>query len=251
MRRSIRRSIVSASLVMVAATGACGAASAATLFNYVSASGVSDPQSGCPAHAPCANFFDALNETSAEGTIFVQGPYTLPSFTLPISISIVASGNVAATAMTIAVPAGKNILIEGLHFQRFDTSNGLSLSGAGKATVMDCVFTGFPGAAISLNGTSGARAVLENVTIKNSGVGLRVQGQNGATNVAFVQNSLIDGSPISAIVVDGAANTVVISDSTLSGSGALDLSLVNGGKAISYKSNVIRSGTPTQSLPEN
>ena len=106
-------------------------------------------------------------------------------------------------------------------------------------------------AAIDMKGPAGGRVVLENVVVKNSLIGLRVKGANGAANVAFVQNSLIDGNTTSAIVVDGAANTVVISDSTLSGSGQLDLSLLNGGKAISYRSNVIRSGAPTQSLPEN
>lgn len=234
------------------AGAAGGEARAATLVTYVSASGAADPQFGCSVSHPCASFTDALAETSANGTIFVMGPYPLPLLGQSLTgVSIVGVGAVWAQGLTMQVPAGKSATIEGVRFLRFDQTNGLVLNGAGKVTIKGCSFTGFPDAGVLLAGPAGARAVLDDVTIKTNGVGLRVKGANGAANSAFVQKSLIDANTVSAVQVDGAANTVVISDSTLSGSGQLDLSLLNGGKAISYRSNVIRSGTPTQSLPEN
>ena len=78
-----------------------------------------------------------------------------------------------------------------------------------------------------------------------------MKGASGVANTAFVTDSVIDASRSSAVVVDGGANSAVISGSTLSGSAQVDLSLLNGGRAISYNNNVIRSGTPTQTLPLN
>lgn len=87
-------------------------------------------------------------------------------------------------------------------------------------------------AVASVAGADRAAAQMGDAYVSATGVD-NPEGVNGAANEAFVQKSLIDGNKTLALVVDGAANTVVISDSTLSGSGQLDLSLPNGGKAIS------------------
>lgn len=104
---------------------------------------------------------------------------------------------------------------------------------------------------MAVNGGAGARVELEDVRMKNNQFGVQVKGANGAANTVFINRTIIDGSTSSAVQVDGAANVVVLIDSTLSGSGGLDLALLNGGRAISYRNNVIRSGAPTQTLPLN
>lgn len=184
----------------------------------------------------------------------MQGPYFIDNVDLQSGQSIVGAGNVVFGRVSTNVPAGQNALLEGIHFENASEtlpSSGAQMYGAGKVTIRNCTFNNFANAAIILAGPAGARAVIDNTIIKGSQTGILVSGANGASNVAFVRDTLIDGSFANAIKVDGAANTVVIIGSTLSGSGQVDLSLVNGGKAISYRNNVIRSGAPSQSLPTN
>lgn len=254
MMRSILKFAAIAALATCAQAFTAGAATAQTKSPVTFVSPTGTQNQACSNFFPCQNFFDALDKTTSTGTIYVQGPYFVDSVNLQNGVSIVGTGNVVFGRVSTTVPAGQNALLEGLHFENASAtlpSSGVLMYGAGKVTVRNCTFNNFDNTAIRLNGPAGARGVIDNTIIKGSSSGLIVSGENGASNVAFVRNTLIDGSFQNAIKVDGAANTAVIIGSTLSGSVGTDLSLVNGGKAISYRNNVIRSGAPTQSLPTN
>ena len=254
MMRCILKSAAIAALASFAQVCATGAATAQTKSPVTFVSSTGTQNQACSSFFPCQNFFDALDRTTPTGTIYVQGPYFVDNVNLQSGMSIVGSGNVVFGRVSTNVPAGQNALLQGLSFENASTtlpSSGVLINGAGKVTIRNCRFNNFSNTAIRLSGPAGARGVIDATIIKGSSSGLIVSGADGASNVAFVRNTLIDGSFSNAIKVDGAANTVVLIDSTLSGSGQSDLSLVNGGKAISYRNNVIRSGAPTQSVPTN
>ena len=99
-----------------------------------------------------------------------------------------------------------------------------------------------------MKGGSGARVMIDRATIVNNAVGVRVKGAGGVANTAFVQRSVIDANVTTAVQVED-ASTIVLSENTLSGSGTTDLTHLTGGTVISYGNNLIRSGSPTQTLP--
>lgn len=248
MSHVINRRIAAALISALASlTGAAAAAQAQQLQSesFVSAFGSG---TSCSPTAPCASLATALDGTTDGGVVFVQGPFRLETLNLQKDVSVVATGNVSVLTAGVRIPAGGNALIQGVYFNGATFNFGVTVEGPGKVTFRNCVVSGYGEDAVTLSGSGGGRVVFDNVVIKGNRVGLSVEGQG---NVVFIQKSLIDANLNFAVRVNGAANTVVISDSTLSGSGMVDLSLVNGGRAISYKSNVIRTGTPTQSVPEN
>lgn len=122
--------------------------------------------------------------------------------------------------------------------------------GAGKLTVRDVSIRNFTQAGIDVAGSAGARVFLDKLVAVGNGFGVRIAGAGNAANMTFIQGSTLDANSTSAIQITG-PSTVVISESTLSGSGGTDLSALNGGTAVSYGNNLIRSGLPTQTLPEN
>lgn len=230
-----------------------------TLVSYVSLQG--DDNATCAISSdPCATLQAAFEKTFANGIVYIienalggaviNRPMNIKSFNrADLLIGLTAS------PVTVSVPAGQTVVFENLTFVRAATGaqlTGVIVTGAGKVTLKNCGFNGLAAPAVDVSGPAGARVLLDNVTIANNGAGVRVKGAGGAANTVFIQQSTIDANGGYAVQVDGAANVAVISSSTLSGSNSgPDLSLVNGGRAISYRNNVIRSGTPTQTLPTN
>lgn len=131
------------------------------------------------------------------------------------------------------------------------TATAIVVNTATKVNITDCSFFNYTDAAVFVKGPAGARVALERVGMSGNKYGVVAEGTAGAANTVFIEDTKIDASTASAVEVRGSANVAVLIGSTLSGSALVDLSLLNGGRAISYRNNVIRSGTPTQTLPLN
>lgn len=229
---------------------------------FVSRSG-SDSNTCATPTTSCLSIGLAFSRTFDQGIVHVIGPVNATmnlngSAAIDREVTIAGIGDGARVvgvfrAMEIRPGAGQQIVLKNLEFEAYQstTETGVAMTGAGKLTIKDCSFNGLSVPAVDVRGLGGGRVVLDNVTITNGAGGVLVSGANGAANTVFVQRSLIDNNAGYAVRVDGAANVAVISSSTLSGSGGLDLSLLNGGRTTSYRNNVIRSGTPTQTLPTN
>ena len=233
------------------------AAQAVNLRNWIAKTGVTS--SGCGAYdTPCRSFSTAQTTLSPGGEIAVKGDWFPDAFVvITKSLSFVAGGGLVTinsgggggTAITVNAPAGSDVSLKGLNLGGLNIGGiGIQITGAGKVSIQDCRIHGFSVAAIEVAGGAGARVLVDSVTMTRNGAGIRVKGAGGAANSAFVRRSVIDGSTTSGLVVDGSSNTVVISGSQISGSGGPDLSAVNGGVAISYGDNLIRTGNPTQTL---
>lgn len=255
--RALRRR-PAAVIRLLLALGPVLAPAEAFAFNriYVSRSG--DNAANCATvETACRDLGIAADKVDAGGTILLIGPHFVSTTLFNKGVTLVGLGDgvvvLGMGQLTFDLPDGVSATVKNVTFQNVGglSGGGVAMTGGGKLTIQDCRFDRLSLPAVDVRGRAGARVALDGVTITNSAGGVRVKGANGAANTVFVQRSLIDANAGFALQVDGAANAAVISGSTLSGSGGPDLSLLNGGRAVSYKNNVIRSGTPTQMLPLN
>ena len=249
MRKWHRRLFASTALVFVVSFGLSSIASAQSV-TYVSMTG--DDANDCTIlSTPCRSVTSAINAVSQFGTVIIQGPYNTANPTVSKSVTIIGQGTVVLRSISFGQNA-KFVKIDNLNFEGQNiVGNALNVSGSAKVNISNSSFNYFTDAAVIVNGALGTRLGMNHVEMYGNRYGVLVIAEFGAPNAAFIEDTNIDGSTISAVEARGANSTAVLVSSTLSGSGQLDLSLVNGGKAISYKNNVIRSGAPTQTLPEN
>ncbi len=112
--------------------------------------------------------------------------------------------------------------------------------------IRKCSIRNFAQNGVNLVGTNARVFVQDSLLLRNA-TGLNVQAPAGASNVAAVQNTVIDLSTSSATQIIG-PSTLQLSTTTLSGSPS---SIVNNGLGvvISYGNNIIRNaGAPTQTV---
>ena len=230
-------------------TGAQGAA-AAQAVTYVSMAG--DDRNSCRSiDRSCSSVESAISRLPSGGSVIIQGPYTTLSPVVDRPVSIIANGTALFVSLIVRESAN-NVKVTGVTFAGGNAyQTGARFEVASNVIFVDCKFEGYLEAALPVTGPAGTRVAMERVTITGNNYGVVVQGASGGANTVFIKDSFIDRSAASAVEVRGAANAVVLINSTLSGSGGLDLSRINGGRAVSYGNNVVRSGTPSQTLPNN
>lgn len=225
-------------------------AHAVNSLSFVSSQGSDANNCSTPAQA-CFSTEAAVNATGFYGTVKILGPYITGGQTIKRSVKIIGEDDVLFDAINIDSP-DLDVRVEKIRFNGNGYFNyGVTVSASSKLSLSGCVFTGYSKAAVYLNGPAGARISIDDIQMSDNRYGVVVEGASGAANTAFIKDSFIDTSASSAVEVRGANSTAVLINSTLAGSGVLDLSRINGGKAISYGNNVIRSGTPSQTLSTN
>lgn len=246
------RSFISIAVTVLALAASANFAHAQATRTWVS--GVGDDANPCSRTAPCKTFGGTISKTATGGEINIIDAGAYGTVTINKSLSIIGEGPTAGVlgsgtnGITVILSAGSKVYLEGLDIEGAGTGlNGIRMIGAGKLTINDCSIRNFTGAAIDVAGSAGARVFVNNVTAVGNAYGVRVLGASGAANTAFIDGSLLDNNSSSALEVTG-PSTVVLNNSTLSGSGGPDLSVLNNGNAISYGNNLIRNGTPTQTL---
>ena len=220
-------------------------------------SGVGDDVNPCSRTAPCKTFAGAISKTATGGQISVLDPGGFGTITIAKAISIVAdgdygsilaSGGVNGVIISNMIPAGARVYLRGLDIDGAGTTpglNGVRVLGAAKVFLEDVQIRNMSGSGVSAEGPAGTRVFLNNVTITQTNNGVNLPGANA--NSVFIDGATIDNN-LNAAVNVGAAGTVVLNDSTLSGSGATDLTVAPGGQAISYGNNLIRTGAPTSTV---
>ena len=220
--------------------------------SVVSADG-DDGTGNCRPATPCRDVSKAIEKTVQGGVVNLIGPLELGRIYANREHSFIASGNVNITGIDLYGHSQQQILIKGLNFNSGTSAVAMRLGGS--VLIKDCTISGygetFADGAIAIAGARSSRVVIEDSSIRNSVYGVVVDATQGGTHSVLISDSMIDRNTRSAVEVRGANAVAVISGSTLSGSGGLDLSLIEGGRAISYRNNVIRTGTPTQTLPTN
>lgn len=235
-----------AALVMPLALWA-GPASAVLDTVYVNPQAAFNGNCQSPATA-CRSLMAAETLVNEGGRIVMFGDGVITGTRLAKQVTVVGDGKVMVSGLGVTLGAGQKSV-----FSNFRIVNSMFfIVGSGKVVLRDVTIDNIlnEGIAISFQGNAGARLVLENVSITNGDIGVYVKSVDGGPTQAVLNNVKISLATGSAVKVEG-PSTVLLMGSTLVGSAQLDLALVNGGKAISFGDNVIRSGTPTQTLPRN
>ena len=176
----------------------------------------------CAVTAPCKTFAGALPAVAPNGEIVALDTAPYGSVTITQSISITAAPGVyagisvfAGAGVTIAVP-NISVVLRGITINGQGGANGISMTGASKLSVENCVIANFSGAAITVAGAGQLRVV--NSLIRDSATGVQLSG--GA--IADISGSKILGSSADGILATANAappTTVAISDTVISGTG--------------------------------
>lgn len=221
-------------------------------------SGVGDDVNPCSRTAPCKTFAGALSKTAPNGEIRVLDPGGYGAVTIAKPITIVADGDLGTilAALTNGViispsftPAGGRVILRGIKINGNGNGlNGVRVLGNAKVLIEDVAIEKFTQNGVDVQGPAGTRVFLNRVTVTQTNNGVFVSGASAAANTVFIDDSLFDNNTVAAVNV-GATSTVVLNDSTLSGSGGTDLTITAGGQAISSGNNLIRTGTPTSTSP--
>jgi hypothetical protein len=241
-------------LVAFAAMFMLHASPAAAQATRTWVSGVGDDVNPCSRTAPCKTFAGAISKTAASGEIncLDAGGFGGVTITKSITISCVGvTGGVlvaATNGITINAAATDKVVIDGLDIEGLSgiggSLNGIRIIQARDVVVRNTIIRGFQGGTggngILVDGTTQIALVVENSTIFNNLIGIRVQSV-GVIGSARVYDSLITGNSAAGISVTGALNKAEISGNQIvRTTKALD---ITGGAVISsYGDNVLSTG---------
>lgn len=218
-------------------------------------SGVGDDANPCSRTAPCKTFAGAISKTAVGGEINTLDPGGFGAVTITKSISIISAHNAgvllsASNGITVNVPAGSEVLLEGLEIEGLANTasspglNGVRMIGSGRLTIRKCAIRNFSDNAVFAAGLDGARVVIDESYLTGSADGVRVDAAAGTNQVA-VSRSLIEGN-VRGVTAVGNGNEVTLADNILRN--GTDLVVKSGATAVSFGGNVISSGAPTQTI---
>jgi hypothetical protein len=226
-------------------------------------SGVGDDANPCSRTAPCKTFAGAISKTAAGGEISVLDPGGFGAVTITKSISIVATsseGGVLASGVngiTINAASTDTVHLQGLIIEGAGTGiNGIRVLSAGNVTIGNCVIRGFNasgnGNAVLIEPpVNGARVHIEGSLLTKNNNGLKVRS-TGPGLIALLDRSHVVSNTGVGIQVEGGIAFARINNSTIAFNGT-GLSVLNGGRIISFGNNAIVSnttnGAPTQTSP--
>jgi hypothetical protein len=216
-------------------------------------SGVGDDANPCSRTAPCKTFAGTISKTATNGEINIidSGGFGTVNITKSITIDaspflggVLSSGG--ATGFIINAPNAV-VTLRGLDINGFTTgNNGIRILEAKAVNIENCAIYGFTnngivderdnGGALNISNTivknvsqagilingvpppslnpTLVNAVLDNVRLMDSNVGLSVSGGN----VVTIRNSVISGNTTHGILADNSANNIntsVIAESSV------------------------------------
>lgn len=214
-------------------------------------SGVGDDANPCSRTAPCKTFAGAISKTAAGGEINVLDAGAYGAVTITKSITIRSDGAEAGVlasgtnGITINAAATDKVIIDGIDLEGVGTGlNGINIIQARDVLVRNSLITGFnaagSGNGILVNSAAQVALTVENTTIYDNNVGIRVQS-SGGNGVARVYDSLIAGNSTAGISVTGATNRAEISNNQIIRS-PKSLDITTGGSISSYGDNVLSPG---------
>jgi len=259
--------------LLVSALLVLGIIPAGAASNRTWVSGLTGADTGtCPITAPCASFQYALGQTASGGEIDCFGPGDFSNngvgVTISQSVSIICDGvsnggmlitTAGNAAVTINAPSGAVVTLSGLNLNGLGGTGryGVYVEAGSTVYVVHSTVRGFSNTGVFVgSSTNPTRVLIKDSLIATNGFGVAVGGtpsQDGATNVAIIVNSVIDGNTNIAAEANGAFGPSVISltRTVLSGS-PTGLDLVAGASAdLVGPSNTIAGAIsgPTTSVP--
>jgi hypothetical protein len=217
-------------------------------------SGVGDDANPCSRTAPCKTFAGAISKTATFGEINVLDPGGFGGLTINKSITVRADhveGGVLVSgtnAIVVNLPAATDraelygLDIEGLGGST-TSLDGVKIIGSGRTVIRDCRINGFHnGNGVNLVGTVNSAVDIYNTAITNNLGGVNVAGAGGVANFANLFNSFVNGNASFGVQVNGAASSIGVARSYITGQ-TTGISLLSGGVATSFgPSNVVTGG---------
>ena len=237
--------------IAVAAVFTVAATPAAAQATRTWVSGVGDDVNPCSRTAPCKTFAGAISKTAAGGEINVLDPGGFGGVTITKSITIRSDGAEAGVLVSgtnaIVINAGAldKIVLDGLDIEGLSTGlNGINILSARDVLVRNSIIRGFndatAGNGILINGSTQISVAVENTTIFNNRVGIRVQSSSG-NGTARVYDSLLAVNSAADISVTGVGNKAEISGNQIVRS-TKSLEILLGATINSYGDNVLSTG---------
>lgn len=260
MLKSIFKTLIVAALAI-----GFGSAPAMAQATRTWVSGVGDDVNPCSRTAPCKTFAGAISKTAANGEINCLDPAGFGSVTIvkPITIrcdgvigGVLAAGTYGILVNitdTVTYPNAR-VVIDGLDIDGVGNSAstyGIRILAARDVLVRNTIIRGFAAAAsgdgIMVDGTAQIALTVENTTIFNNNIGIRVQSSSG-NGTARVYDSLI-AVGTSGISVTGAGNKAEISGNQIIRA-TKSLEILSGGVVNSYGDNVLSTGDAPTIVPK-
>ena len=189
-------------------------------------SGVGDDANPCTRTAPCKTFVGAFSKTEAGGEIAVLDPGVFGSLTITKSITIYATGLVAAVTangtdgIVINAP-GSVVTLRGLRFNGLASGgsggglNGIDFMAGATLHIESCKIQGFTQNGINISLSTGAQVFIDDTTSQdNLGNGLNIAGSAGEVHVN-ISNSHFSNNAMNGVnASDSSRVSVRSSDAT-------------------------------------
>lgn len=216
--------------VVILALGAIPANASGADRTWVSGTNSADTGT-CPISAPCASFSYALSQTATGGEIDCLAPGDFGIVTINKSVSIICdgvsnggilTGTATTAAITINAGSGAMVYLSGLDLNGFNNTatDGVLVNTASTVYINQCSIRNFVSGVFVNSSTNPTRVIIKDSTIvKNSLVGVSLEGTDGATNSVGIINSLIDANATDGISANGTNGTaaIALAGSTISG----------------------------------
>lgn len=186
-------------------------------------SGVGDDVNPCSRTAPCKTFAGAISKTAEGGEIDVLDPGGYGSVTITKSItidggtgsgwaSILASGTTGVIVNVTTNPATSVVILRNISINGTrngstcaDGTNGVSYLAGAKLLIEHCTIFGFATNGINASKTSAGALVVQDSTIEDNNIGIRVTSTNGVISTT-VSNCRVQACTTG---VDGLAGAVI------------------------------------------
>jgi hypothetical protein len=211
-------------------------------------SGVGDDANPCSRTAPCKTFAGAISKTATNGEINVLDPGGFGGVTITKSITIrsdhVQAGVLVSgtNAIIINAPATDRVVLEGLDIEGLGTGlDGVRFLSGQELYITRCSIRHFTQIGVDvISSTNGGHAFINDCFIEFNGGGVNVQGN---ANIGSITNTSILSNTSFAVQAYGANNIAGVQGSVLNNS-PVGLNLLNGGIAISVGPSNLVTGNP-------
>jgi hypothetical protein len=225
-----------AMLFVSALLGILHVSSASAQVQRTFVSGLGADSNPCSRPAPCRTFPQAISQTNSGGEIYVLDSAGYAAFTITKPVSIVAPPGVTAgisvfsgDGVTINAGASDTVILRGLTINNQGSSgSGIVFNTGGTLHVENCVVNGFKntGASNGINFLAGANLEVKDSIFRGNFNGIVVHPASG-TAQAVIEQVRLENSGVGLFVLEG--STVTVRNSLASGSTGGGFAAASGG----------------------
>lgn len=213
------------SIVQIFATVLLGAGLMSAQATRTWVSGVGDDANPCSRTAPCKTFAGAISKTAVGGEIDVLDPGGFGAVTITKAITLDGGGGQVASILVsgtpgiiIQAPANATVTIRNIRINGVGTgTSGIKLNTGGVVHIEYCLITGFTGAGLDIEPTSGGQVTVTGTISRDNAYGI-LAGTSGSNVSVAVENSTFNSNSQTGVFA-GTNSRVSVRNSEASGNG--------------------------------